>query len=854
LQITINAQILRRNRKPHTAHLNGLSAPYNMILKIPGMRSAFAATVAISSSIVAYAQAPATSPTTPRPAAAPAADDETIMMSPFVISEEPNRGYVSSESMTGSRVAVKIIDLPYTVNVLTSEFFEDFGIFELGDNVTQIGGLTGLDIGGSFNLRGFTSSSQLRDGFYRLGRYGSSNIDRMEIIKGSSAAIYGRTSPGGMVNMISKQPKGKESQKLTLLYGDQKHVRGTLETTGPVYKGDLGSTSYILTLSQFSRGFDQLGEDYARNRNNEGYLAIKHTFPDGSNLLVSAEYFLQISNSPQTAAPVVIDQKGTATQDDDVAIGYAKPLAYYNAFGPNGELNRGNISFGAVYDKRLNSIFSTRMGANYYRARNWSFNNNTGWGTVNINQPSGAIPSSARGLTPSLGRIYEDGGGFQGDLLARYKIFNGSVENQTLATVDVNDYYRYDPSWDYAQRGGSGNAAVVNGVTTFRTDPVLLAWNNQNAVQLNPDYTPRSQINYFPERFQWGKEYITRQTRRRATSYGGVFRHQSGFFDSSLLTFAGFRYDKVRFRFRDFTTQTANFPAIADYKKGQMIDRTVNELKPNVGANYKLTSNLRAFVNYSESYFVNQTDNADVIAAANYKSETADGWDYGLKGDFFDGNLTFTVSGFYINRQNVRVNSLVDTNEGIPNAAPNYVIQTIPEGDQLVRGAELDVTWKVSDEWSTGLSYGHVHSIVTDFGKARPDAVGRSPSGVSPHNGNVYVKWAPLSGALKNFSINLGVTHVSKTPSEAPDAGTTYLVTASTGNVTVLRSTRQWALKVPAYTLVDLGARYTLKEVWGVDHTIALNLKNITDEEYLRVNRRAGESFGAYFTYTITHF
>ena len=34
-------------------------------------------------------------------------------------------------------------------------------------------------------------------------------------------------------------------------------------------------------------------------------------------------------------------------------------------------------------------------------------------------------------------------------------------------------------------------------------------------------------------------------------------------------------------------------------------------IKPNLGLNYKVSSNIRIFANYSESYFVNQTDNTD---------------------------------------------------------------------------------------------------------------------------------------------------------------------------------------------------------------------------------------------------
>ena len=272
------------------------------------------------------------------PSSAPARNPgEVIQLSEFSVSGESNRGYIASETMTGSRVKTQIADLPYTVNVLTSEFFEDFGIFELSDNVIQIGGFTGLDVGGGFNLRGFGSTSQLRDGFFRLGRYGASNVDRMEIIKGSNAAIYGRTSPGGMLNMVSKQPKARENQRLSFNYGDEGTQRVTLESTGPVYRGSLGKTNYILTGSHYQKEFDM---EYARNRNQEYYLALSHDFKDGSNLFLSLEYFLQIRHSPNSGAPLITDQKGTASATDDVVVGYATNPDRYNAFGPISQPDR----------------------------------------------------------------------------------------------------------------------------------------------------------------------------------------------------------------------------------------------------------------------------------------------------------------------------------------------------------------------------------------------------------------------------------------------------------------------------------------------------------------------------------
>ena len=93
----------------------------------------------------------------------------------------------------------------------------------------------------------------------------------------------------------------------------------------------------------------------------------------------------------------------------------------------------------------------------------------------------------------------------------------------------------------------------------------------------------------------------------------------------------------------------------------------------------------------------------------------------------------------------------------------------VRDGDQLVRGYEIDLTWRVTDEISTGGSWGHVYSIYTDFGSAFPAAIGRRVNGISPQNGSVYLKFAPPSGALKNFSANIGVSYVARTPTEAPD-------------------------------------------------------------------------------------
>jgi outer membrane receptor protein involved in Fe transport len=775
------------------------------------------------------------SATAQTPAPVPEGTGEAVVLSPFEVVTSGDRGYSASETMTGSRVKTPIIDLPYSVNVMTSEFLEDFGIFELSDNITQISGFSGLDVGGNFSLRGFLSSYQLRDGFFRLGRYGSSNIDRIEIIKGSNAAIYGRSSPGGMMNMISKSPKAQASQRLMYNFGSYDTERITFEATGPLFNNVLGKTNYVLTLSNYQRGYD---DALSSIRNEEYFAAVDHVFKDGSKLTVMAEDFYQNRLAPLAPAPVVVDQKGTSDTSDDRAVGFALGLGKVNNYGPTSWLDRGNTSFTAIYDRKLNDTFNARVSGNYYMARRDDYNQNQGWQTININRSTGAAPTVARGSTtsvPQWGRIIEDGGGIQADLLAKYWTGNKAVEHRTLLTYDFNDYYRWDPTIGYSAT----------------TNPDIVAWNLVRTVTLDPvTLLPVAPVQYFTKLMDAANGWVSsRKMKRRTTVHGGLLRHQSGFFGGRLLTYAGARYDSVRFRHRDYLTSAASFtPFIPGYVQGQLIDKTVTAFKPNFGINYKVTENIRFFANYSESYFISQGDNPVEIVDPTYKAETADGWDVGFKGQLLDGRLNFTVSGFDINRQNVIVADI----DPLTGLSVNR-----RDGDQKVKGYEVDVNWLVNDQLSLLVSYGYVDSKYTDFGSANPQAIGRKVQYVPDYNGSVSLKFTPSQQALKGFSANIGYTFLGETPTETPIAGDTVTITA--GVPTVTRSTEQWKLTAPGYGLWNLGVRYTLPIKSSFSHTIAVNVNNAFDKAYFKAgsggaNRiLAGDGRSIFITYTLGH-
>jgi iron complex outermembrane receptor protein len=627
-----------------------------------------------------------------------------------------------------------------------------------------------------------------------------------------------------MVNMISKMPKPADSQRLTVRGGTFDTLQGTLESTGT-----LGSpkTYYLAIVSQLNRGGNV---DWFHMRENQAYLAVKHDFDNGGHLLFSAEYFKQFRHSQLAAAPMITDFKNTASNLDDEVIGYAKNLARYSAFGPNSENSRSANTLRTSYDRQLNKVFTFRAGAQLFSAKLQNFNANTGFGAITINSTTLANNlTSTRGATPTRGIINEDGGGVQLDLVARYQLAKGAINNKTLVTVDFNDYYRFDPT-----RNSSATAA-------------LAAWGAAGSgriVALASDYTPLAPITgYYSATPEDGLGTATRYTRRRIAVAGGQFRQESRWFTDRLLTYFGMRFDKVHFNQREYiTTVNGVTPTMAT---PVLVKRDVNQAKPNVGALFKAKENLRVYANYSESYFINQGENPVDVASSTYKSETAKGWDYGLKGALFEDRLNYTIGFYDIRRFGVRVTDSVET----PVGSGTFVDVVRSDGDQAVKGWEADVTWSINRVWSTGLSFAHVNAYYNDFGSKNPQAIGRAVQNISPENGGIWLKYSG-DGRFKGLSANLGATYIAETPTESPIAGDTVAVVG--GVPTVTRSTYQWRLTVPAVTLWNLGVSYRWKQSAHASHAVRLNVNNAFDKDYLKVGKSLGDPRGIYASYTLS--
>ncbi len=98
----------------------------------------------------------------------------------------------------------------------------------------NFGGLTLYE----YSVRGFTTSEFYKDGFSANRGYPSTpdaaNIERIEVLKGPAASLYGRGDPGGTVNIVTKKPQPEAFTTLQTSAGSWDRYRTALDVNTPL--------------------------------------------------------------------------------------------------------------------------------------------------------------------------------------------------------------------------------------------------------------------------------------------------------------------------------------------------------------------------------------------------------------------------------------------------------------------------------------------------------------------------------------------------------------------------------------------------------------------------------------------
>ena len=206
------------------------------------------------------------------------------------------------ESSTATRTATPVRYVPQAIDSVKTRNVMDYGINDLG---TALSGIPNVSSGAdtrfdSVRIRGFDASNDFYlDGIRDDSQYVRDlhNIERVEVLKGPAAVLYGRGSQGGIVNRVSKLPQFGRRSSVEVQGGsqDRRSLYADLST-------DV-SEDFSLRLNMGNQDYNSFRDDVSGNRKLFAPSMSWQLTPD-LNWLVQYEYS-RFDRTPDRGIPGV---------------------------------------------------------------------------------------------------------------------------------------------------------------------------------------------------------------------------------------------------------------------------------------------------------------------------------------------------------------------------------------------------------------------------------------------------------------------------------------------------------------------------------------------------------------------
>lgn len=193
-------------------------------------RSLRLAAACLAGTALAHAQDNAT------PSYLPPTQEAVLVLEKFAVNGERSaHQYASDHSITATKTDTPLLNVPQAITVITRELINDQGMRSIGDLTRYVPGvgiaqgegnrdtpvMRGNSTTADFFIDGIRDDVQYFRDFY--------NVDRVEILKGPNAMIFGRGGSGGVINRVTKQANGTTIRELSAQVGSWEQYRATLD-------------------------------------------------------------------------------------------------------------------------------------------------------------------------------------------------------------------------------------------------------------------------------------------------------------------------------------------------------------------------------------------------------------------------------------------------------------------------------------------------------------------------------------------------------------------------------------------------------------------------------------------------
>lgn len=162
--------------------------------------------------------------------------DEVLQLDKLEVNgRKDDQSYSIQRSLTATKTDTALVDVPQAITVITRELIDDQAMRSIGDVTRYVPGVGIAQGEGNRDTPVMRGNSTTADFFidgvrddvqYFRDLY---NVDRIEVLKGPNAMIFGRGGSGGVINRVSKQATGVTVRDLTFQAGSENQYRATLD-------------------------------------------------------------------------------------------------------------------------------------------------------------------------------------------------------------------------------------------------------------------------------------------------------------------------------------------------------------------------------------------------------------------------------------------------------------------------------------------------------------------------------------------------------------------------------------------------------------------------------------------------
>jgi iron complex outermembrane receptor protein len=514
---------------------------------------------------------------------------------------------IPTVSSLATKSLMSLHSTPASIGVVTRPLFENQNAIVLSDALKNISGVNVQNGFGTFDfffIRGFESLSSglvLTDGAAEpeVSFYNLYNIERVEVLKGPAAFLYGSNPLSGAVNLVRKQPVFKNFANVSASYGEFKTTRGMF---------DAGLANESKSLAFRLNGIWQESDGFRDNKDNKNFAinpAFTWRIDDLSAVTVNFEYVksdyapdsglpLQFNLTPQfTFVPAIPDVSRERS--------YQTPLD-----DSDQELLRGRMD----YQRELSEIVTLRNKF-YFTKLDWLTN-----GTL----LNGAFPNQVGGFSVfrTLQALDDKQNLFGNQLEAVFKFNTGAVSNSLVAGVEAS---RLSDDFNLGIASPSPQQGINNALIVDLLNPV-------EAV------TDIGQLTVFP--FAVGDS--------RSLVLAPYFVNQASFSEKLQLVFGG-RFDVI-----DYDDDRADL----NFATGQVVpsttQRNYQKFSPMVGLTFAPNSALSLYANAGQAFAPPSS-----LTQGDPKPEESTQFEVGAKVRTFNGRLQGGAALYHLQKENIGI-------------------------------------------------------------------------------------------------------------------------------------------------------------------------------------------------------